>query len=84
MRRLVCAVTLSIGMLMGCGGPADVNTPDTVDSVEQGLACQYPDMLCPSRYACVGGLCRKECPETEVCWNGAACRIYADGTPYCF
>ena len=85
MRRLVCAVVLSIGMLMGCGGTTEMNTPDTVDSVKQGLACRYPNNYCPSGTFCIvcEGLCRKPCPPSGICTNGSTCLIAECGTPYC-
>ncbi|MFL5352076.1 hypothetical protein [Archangium sp.] len=84
MRRLVCAVAVSFGMLMGCGGDVAVdNTRDTLESVEQGLACIYPNNTCPSGTVCVDTLCRKACPTSGICSSGAACRVGGDGTPYC-
>ena len=84
MRRLVCAVAISMGMLKGCGGSTDMDTPDTLDTVEQGLACRYPDMYCPSGTICVDEeLCRKPCPSSGYCASGYACRISDYGTPYC-
>ncbi|WP_224245144.1 hypothetical protein [Hyalangium gracile] len=85
MRRLMCVVALSIGMLTGCGGTAEMETPDSVGTVEQGLACRYPDMWCPSGTICVDGdLCRKPCPSSGVCASGSACRISEYGTRFCF
>jgi hypothetical protein len=85
MRRLVCAVAVSFGMLMGCGGDVAMDTPDTVESVEQGLACEDPDNSCPSGTVCAidTGLCRPACPSSGVCSSGSACRVGSDGTRYC-
>jgi hypothetical protein len=85
MRRLVCAVAISIGMLMGCGGTAELDTPDALGSVEQGLACRQPELSCPSGTICVDGdLCRKACPPSGICASGNACSISPYGTPFCF
>jgi hypothetical protein len=91
MRRFVCAVALSMGMLMGCGGTVEMDTPDSPDtlgSVEQGLACAAPDNSCPSGTICIcpdsqnSGLCRKPCPPSGICSTGAACLSSWCG-PYC-
>jgi hypothetical protein len=85
MRRLVCAVAISMGMLLGCGGAdAGQDPADALDTVEQGLACAYPDMTCPGTTICVDGdLCRQACPPSGICSSGRACRVSPGGTPYC-
>ncbi|ATB29617.1 hypothetical protein [Melittangium boletus] len=84
MRRLVCAVAVSIGMLMGCGGAAELDTPEMLDTVEQGLACAYPDMSCPAASICADNdMCRPRCPSSGLCNNGSACRTAANGNAYC-
>ena len=85
MRRLLCAVAVSMGMLMGCGVDAGQEPTDALDTVQQGLACAYPDMTCPGASICVdNSMCRQPCPSSGVCNNRTACRVSADGTPYCF
>jgi hypothetical protein len=85
MRRLVCAVAVSFGMLMGCGGDVAMDAPDTLGAVEQGLACKYPDNYCAPGTVCVvdTSLCRPACPSSGICSNGSACLISSDGTSYC-
>lgn len=86
MRRLVGAVVLSLGMLTGCGGTAaEVDAQEPVESVEQGLACKYPEMSCPSGTICVYDyeLCRQPCPSSGVCPSGSACRTSPSGQKFC-
>jgi len=85
MRRLMCAVVLSFGMLTGCGGTAEQDTPDALDTVEQGLACAYPNMTCPPGTICVYDyeLCRQPCPSSGTCASGTACRVSPSGIKYC-
>jgi hypothetical protein len=91
MRRFVCAVAISMGMLMGCGGTVEMDapdSPDTLGSVEQGLACRYPDNTCPPGTICIcpspqGGLCLKPCPPSGICGDGRACRSSECGQLHC-
>lgn len=91
MRRLVTAVVLSFGMLTGCGGSDELGTPEPLGEVEQGLACRYPDMTCPSGTICIRDeaddfylLCRQSCPSTGVCPGGYPCRVTPNGRQrYC-
>jgi hypothetical protein len=85
MRRLMCAVLFSIGMMTGCGGSTEMDAPDALGSVEQGLACAYPNMTCPSGTICVYDyeLCRKPCPSSGICSSGAACSVSPSGQKYC-
>src|SRR5262245_9764220 len=84
MRRLVCVVAASVGLLMGCGDAAAMDSPDTLGTVEQALACRYPDMSCPSGSVCVDELlCRTACPSSGTCASGLPCRISQGGTRYC-
>jgi hypothetical protein len=91
MRRLVVSVVLSIGMLTGCGGTDEVATPEPLGEAEQGLACKYPEMSCPSGSVCILDdadpffeLCRQRCPSTGVCPSGSRCRVTPDGSQkYC-
>ncbi len=84
MRRLLCAGVVLFGMLTGCGGSERAEPTETLDTMEQGLACAWPDMSCPGSTICVdNGMCRMACPPSGVCNNGGACRVSPGGTSYC-
>jgi hypothetical protein len=83
MRNLVSAVAVFAGLMLGCGSGTKMDSPDSLDAVEQGLACAHEEPRCPEGSVCTGLRCQEECPPAGVCYDGSACRVASNGVKYC-
>ena len=83
MRRFVSTVAVFAGLMLGCGSGAEMDSPDSLHAVEQGLACSIDEPLCPQGAVCTGIRCQEACPSGGVCYGGSVCRVASNGVKYC-
>jgi hypothetical protein len=87
MWRLLCVVALCAVGLTACGrddaGANEAN--ETLESREQGLACEVETGYCPGETTCHyrSGRCVKRCLNGACDYAGDVCCTQPDGEPYC-
>ncbi|RJS15364.1 hypothetical protein DRW03_33530 [Corallococcus sp. H22C18031201] len=83
MWRTLCIVAMCTLGLTACGSEP-LQTGDSLGSVEQGLACEYPSGACPGSTVCAWAVdrCRPACVN-GTCGNGEICCSQPTGEPYC-